>query len=741
LALKRTIEPVVARINNTMKKLDIVRITLLRGPNIWTYRPTLEAWVDIGDLEDYPSNTLPGFVDRLVAWLPSLIEHKCSIGERGGFIQRLREGTWAAHILEHITLELQNLAGQRTSFGKARSTSVRGLYKVVVRSRQEEVTRACLEAARQLIMAAIEDRPFDVNAAVAEVRTIADRHCLGPSTACIVDAATERGIPSIRLTEGNLVQLGYGARSRRIWTAESDRTSAIAETIASNKDLTKRLLASCGVPTPEGREVDSAEDAWDAAEDVGLPVVVKPTDANHGRGVFTDLNTREEVERAYTGALDEGSGVMVERFVRGNAHRLLVVGNRMVAAIRGKVQSVIGDGKATIAELVEYQINSDPRCGVEEEFPLEPLILSDSQIARLELERQGLTPDSIPAMGQEVLLMRQGDLAYDETDEVHPDVAAAAELAARIVGLDIAGIDIVAEDVSRPLHETRGAIVEVNAGPSLLMHLKPAEGKPRPVGIAIANHLFPKGENGRIPIVGVTGSRGTTAVARLLSDLLKLSGQPAGLTCSEGSFFGTRRLDRGDGTTWSAAHRMLINRAVDVAVLETSARNIVAEGLAYDRCQVAVITNIDPAEQVADHYVETPDQLVNVLRTLVDIVLAEGVAVLNADDPLVAPLAPLCDGEVIFFSLSANNPVVAEHRALGRRAVGFRDGTLILAAGDQEAMASGPGAIDVAREPDQAATFAAAAAAAWALAIAPDLIRAGIETHHAGLAARPARKA
>ncbi len=724
-----------------MKKLDIVRITLLRGPNIWTYRPALEAWVDIGDLEDYPSNTLPGFVDRLMVMLPSLIEHKCSIGERGGFLQRLREGTWAAHILEHVTLEIQNLAGQRTGFGKARSTSVRGLYKVVVRSRQEEVTRACLEHARQLIMAAIEDRPFDVDAAVAEVRTLADRHCLGPSTACIVDAAGERGIPAIRLTEGNLVQLGYGARSRRIWTAESDRTSAIAESIASNKDLTKRLLAACGVPIPEGREVDGAADAWDAAEDIGLPVVVKPTDANHGRGVFTDLNTRAEVEKAYEAAEGEGSGVMVERFVRGNAHRLLVVGNRMVAAIRGKVQAVVGDGKSTVAQLVESQINSDPRCGVEEEFPLEPLVLAEEPIALLELERQGLTADSVPAKGREVLIKRQGDLAYDETDDVHPDVAAAAALAARIVGLDIAGIDLVAEDISRPLTETRGAIVEVNAGPSLLMHLKPAEGKPRPVGEAIANHLFPKGEDGRVPIVGVTGSKGKTAVARLLSDLIQLTGVPIGLACSEGSYLGARRLDKADGANWASSHRMLINRAVEIAVLETGARSILAEGLAYDRCQVAVVTNIDPTEQVADHYVETPEQLVNVLRTLVDVVLAEGVAVLNADDPLVAPLAPLCDGEVIFFSLAANNPVVVEHRAQGRRAVVYRDGTLILASGDQETMVSAPATIDVALNVDGAAAFAAAAAAAWALAIAPDIIRAGIDTHNAGLAVRPARKA
>lgn len=719
-----------------MKKIDILRIIPLRGPNIWTYRPALEVWVDIGELEDFPSNTLPGFVDRLMAWLPSLVEHKCSIGERGGFVQRLREGTWTAHILEHVTLELQNLVGQRTGFGKARGTSTRGVYKIVVRSRQEEVTRACLEAARQLLLAAIEDRPFDVAATLAEVRALADSRCLGPSTASIVDAATDRRIPSIRLTDGNLVQLGYGAASRRIWTAETDRTSAIGESIAGSKDLTKRLLASCGVPVPEGREVDSAADAWEAAEDIGLPVVVKPTDANHGRGVFTDLNTRAEVEKAYAAALKEGSGVIVERFVRGNAHRLLVVGNRMVAAIRGKVLSVVGDGRSTVAQLVDAQINSDPRCGVEEEFPLEPVILAKEPIALLELQRQGFTADSVPPAGREVLIKRQGDLAYDETDDVHPQVAAAATLAARIVGLDVAGIDLVAEDISRPLEAQGGAIVEVNAGPSLLMHLKPAEGKPRPVGQAIVDHLFAASEDGRIPIVGISGSRGKTAVARLLAELMALSGRQTGLACSSGSYVGMRRVDRADGATWAAAHRMLLNRAVDAAVIETGARSIVAEGLAYDRCQVAVLTNLDPVAQVADHYIETPEQMVTVLRTLVDVVLPEGVAVLNAADAPVAALAPLCDGEVIFFGQDASLPVMVEHRKLGGRAVFVRGGDLVLATGAQETVLPKLAAL-TARSPWQIANIAAAAAAAWALGIAADLIRAGVETSRSMLDTTP----
>ena len=376
-----------------------------------------------------------------------------------------------------------------------------------------------------------------------------------------------------------------------------------------------------------------------------------------GSPVFWRVNTRAEVETAYVAALKEGSGVMVERFVQGNAHRLLVVGGRLVAAIRGKMQTVVGDGHSTVAQLIEAQINSDPRCGEEEAFPLEPLILANEPIALLELERQGFDADSVPPAGRQVLVKRQGDLAYDETDDVHPEVARAATLAARVVGLDIAGIDMVAEDVARPLADQRGAIVEVNAGPGLLMHLKPAEGKPRPVGAAIVRHLFPAGEDGRIPIVGITGCHGTTAVARLLAELVRMSGRHVGVACRDGSFVGHRRVDRTDGAHWHAGHRLLINRAVETAIIETGARSIVAEGLAYDRCTVAVVTDIDPAAQVADHYIETPEHMATVLRTPVDVVSNDGAAVLNAADSRVLELAPLCDGEVILYADVITNSI------------------------------------------------------------------------------------
>ena len=711
--------------------MEFLKILPLRGPNIWTYRPVLEVWLDIGSLEDSPSNTIPGFYERLTAWLPTLKDHRCGSGEPGGFLERLREGTWPGHILEHVILELQNLAGMQSGFGKTRSTGVRGVYKMVVRSRNEQVTHAALHSGRDLLLAAIHDKPFDVAAAVAHLHEMVDSLCLGPSTASIVDAATERGIPSIRLTEGNLVQFGYGIRQRRIWTAETDQTSAIAEGISRDKDLTKTLLSACGVPVPEGRIVNSPEDAWEAAEDIGVPVVVKPSDGNHARGVSTELMTRAEVEAAYPLADAEGSEVMVERFVRGNEHRLLVVGGRLAAAARGESVSLIADGHSTIRQLIDTQINSDPRRGASEEFPLDVLLLDESPSVRFELERQGYDADFIPPQGKQVLIQRNGNMALDVTDDVHPDVAATVALAARIVGLDIAGIDLVVEDISRPLAEQGGAIVEINAGPSLLMHLKPAKGKPRPVGKAIVDNFFADGENGRIPVVGISGTDGKSLTAHIVARLLHMSGNFVGLACADGLYFGQRLIDRRDSDSWKSAQKVLLNRNVEAAVIENGCHTILAEGLGYDRCQVGVITNIDAARHFGQFYIETPEQVCNVLRTQVDVVLGNGVAVLNAEDPLVAPMAEFCDGEVIFFSRQAESEVVAAHLRRNGRAVIVRDGAIVLAVGSEQCalvkLAHVPllaGNVDAV----QLDSVLAAVAAAWALRITQVLIRAGLTT-------------
>ncbi len=718
-----------------MRRHDIrlLRINYLRGPNLWTYRSALEVWLDLGELEDYPSNRLPGFNERLIAQLPALAEHQCGVGRPGGFLERLAEGTWAGHVLEHVVIELLNLAGMPTGFGQTRSTSRRGVYRMVFRARDEAVARRALAAGHGLLLAAINDEAFDVGAAVAQVRTQLDDSYFGPSTAAIVSAAGERRIPHIRLNDGNLVQLGHGAHQRRIWTAETELTSAIAEGIARDKDLTKRLIGACGVPVPEGRAAESAEAAWQAAEEIGLPVAVKPSDGNHGRGVTLELDRREDVTAAWELARRHGQGVLVERFVRGHEHRLLVVGGKVVAAARGEAAWVSGDGVSTVIELVERQLNCDPRRGLHEDAPLNKVETETDEAILLELQRQRLAPDAVPAAGRRVLIQRNGNVAIDCTDQVHPEVAHAASLAARVVGLDIAGVDLVAEDIGRPLQEQGGAVVEVNAGPGLLMHLKPAVGTPRPVGRAIVGHLFAEGESGRIPIVGISGSRGTHSIARLVARLLQLGGRHVGLACRDGVFLDGRCTLHGDGTRFEPAQRMLTSRLLTAAVFEHGAEAILRDGLPYDRCQVGVVTDLDGAASLGDYDITDTEQMAKVLQTQVDVVLDDGVAVLNAADPRLADLAGRCDGSVILYGLDAALPALVAHRGdgtRGGRAVFLKDGCAVLANGNAETRLAPLQRLAHA-EPAQAESLLAAIAVAWALDIPADLIVAGIETFDA----------
>jgi cyanophycin synthetase len=713
------------------KDIQLLRVTHLRGPNIWTYRPVIEAWLDIGELEDCPSNTIPGLYERLTGWLPGLVVHRCGVGTHGGFLERLREGTWAGHILEHVVLELQNLAGMKTGFGKTRGVGERGIYKMAFRTREETVGRAALEAGRTLLLAAINDEPFDLKATVEQLTELVDRHCLGPSTGHIVEAATERRIPSIRLTDGNLVQLGQGAAQRRIWTAETDQTGAIAESIASDKDMTKSLLKSVGVPVPEGTLVRSAEQAWEEAQDIGLPVVIKPVDGNHGRGVSLNLVAEPEVAAAYRVAAEKGgsSEVLVERFIPGNEHRLLVVGQKVVACARGESLWVVGDGKSNVFELCDSQINTDPRRGTTEEHPLNVVTPDDREIV-IELKRQGMAPESVPQAGQKVLIQMNGNVADDVTDIVHPDVAYQAALAARTIGLDIAGIDLVCEDISRPLEEQRGAIIEVNSSPGLLAHIKPATGTPRNVGAAIIDHLFAPQENGRIPIVGVTGTLGTSLIARLLGCLLHVAGKHTGVVNGEGWYLDQRQVRAGDCMTFDAGQRLLINRNVEAAVFESSPRMILAEGLAYDRCTVGVVTDMKGIESLGEFYIRDEDAMFGVVRGQVDVILPDGAAVLNAADPQVVALAELCDGRVIFYAEDEHNEVLVRHRAAGERVAFVREGRMVLAEGelDTPLLLLSKLKAATAKHPE---TVLAAAAAAWALDMPADLICAGLRNFDA----------
>jgi len=729
----------------------IRRMSYLRGPNIWTYRPVIEAIVDIGDLEDYPSNTLPGFYERLTAWLPGLIEHRCSVGRRGGFLMRLRDGTWPGHIMEHVALELQTQAGMKTGFGKARMTHERGVYKVVIRTRDEAIGKHALQAARDLVMAAINDKPYNVAATLAQLTDMVDRRCLGPSTACIVEAATERGIPTIRLSEGNLVQLGHGVSRHRIWTAETDRTSAIAEGISRDKDLTKQLLSAAGVPVPEGHVVTSADEAWEVAEDIGFPVAVKPSDGNHARGVSLNLNTEREVRDAYATAEKEGSEVIVERFIPGDEHRLLVVGGKVVAATRGEITRVNGDGHSTIEQLIAAQVNTDPRRGAEEHFPLDVILVRKNPVTQLVLARQGLTADSVLPVGRSAVVERTGNMAVDVTGQVHPDVAELAALATRVVGLDIAGIDLVTSDIGKPLAVQGGAVVEVNAGPSLLMHLKPAVGRAQPVGEAIVGYLFPGSVTGRIPLVGVLAVPGQTLLAPLVGDMLSLSGLLTAVAGQDGLQLGERWLSRESAVTYEAGERMLLNRTVQAAVLETSPREILTNGLPYDRCQIGVVTAMPGPEGLADLFVTEADQMPGIVRTQVDVVLKNGAAVLNAADPAVRELAKYCDGEVLLYAdLDRADrdtaTAIAEHRA-GKggkgRAVLLRGGRIVLTRGREEtplvdARQHALAAL-LASTPSATGEVLAAAACGWQLGLSVDLIRASLlrftEEAHARLPA------
>lgn len=700
--------------------MKVLRVRALRGPNFWSRRTCMEALVDLEELRDSPSNSLPGFNERLLAWLPSLEEHRCGVGERGGFLMRLREGTWMGHVLEHVVLELQSLAGTPVGFGKTRETYVPGIYKVAFRYRDETVARAALQAALDLLKAAIEDRPFDVRTVIADLRDQVDRHWIGPSTRAIAEAAEARDIPWQRLHDGNLLQLGYGAKARRVWTAETDRTSAIAETISRDKHLTRSLLAAAGVPVPEGKVVRSPEEAWEvASEDIGLPVVVKPVDGNHGRGVCLDLRTREEVFEAWQLAEPEGSGVMVERFVPGVEHRLLVVGSKVQAAVRGETAWVVGDGKSTIQQLIDAQLNRVPWRGTHEDAPYNLIRLRDDPVCLFDIRRQGLEgPDSVPAEGQRVLVQRNGNAIHDCTDLVHPEVAATAVLAARVIGLDVAGIDLVAEDISRPLEEQRGAIVEVNAGPGLLMHLRPATGTPRPVGEAIVEQVFPNGQNGRIPLACITGNRWRALTTRMVESILEGTGQRLGVAASDGVRVGRRVLDPSPRADALGARKVLRNPQVDIALLEADPLGILREGLGFDRCRVAVVTDVGDPEGLEEESIRTSDDFYGVLRCPVDVVSALGYAVLNGEDPQAADMARLSDGGVILFARDPETPSLLEHRKREGLAVTIRDGRLVL----WDEVETDLGEIG----PGDPVPILAAAATGWALGLDPETIRTGL---------------
>jgi cyanophycin synthetase len=724
--------------------MEIKSLKVLRGPNQWASFPVLEAWVDLGHLEDYPSNTLPGFNDRLMSWLPTMVEHRCSIGERGGFFQRLRTGTWMGHVLEHVTLELQSLAGTTVGYGRARETNTRGVYKVVIEYKEEKFAIECFHTAHRLINAAIAGEPFEVACEIKRLRKVLLDEQLGPSTRSIVEAAAARGIPARRLTAGSLVRLGIGAKQRRIIAAETDRTGAVAEAIAQDKELTRTLLADAGIPVPEGRPVSNAADAWSVAEEIGAPVVVKPRYGNQGRGVSVDLSTHDEVEKAWHVAREEDSSVVVERFVTGADYRLLVVGGKVVAAARRRPPTVVGDGAATVRQLVD-RVNEDPRrCG-DHATSLSPVVIDE--VALAVLAEQGLAPESVPAADRVVLLRQNANLSTggtseDVTDLVHAEVAARAVEAARIVGLDVAGIDIVTADIAQPLEAQRGVVIEVNAGPGLRMHLEPTVGTPRDVGAAIVDTLFAPDDDGRIPVAAVTGTNGKTTVVRLISHLAATGGATVGTTCTEGVWVGGRQIDAGDCSGPASARRVLANPSVTTAVLETARGGILREGCGFDFCDVAVVTNIASGDHLGLGEIDTPERLAWVKGAIVAAVSKKGSAVLNAADPLVVDMKKWCKGQVVYFALDPNNPLVVEHLAQGGLAATVRDGWIVLCDGPRETRLAHLDRVPLVHKglvSFQVENVLASAAAAWCLGVPLELVRLGLESFSSGTTGSPGR--
>jgi cyanophycin synthetase len=700
--------------------MEFRKILALRGPNIWSKSPVLEAWVDLGDLKDSPSNELPGFNDRIMRWLPQMIEHRCSVGERGGFFERLRRGTYLAHILEHVTLELQTRAGANFGFGRARESSQEGLFRVAVRCDDEALGRACLEVGRRLCLAAVHDQPFDVDLEIKKLRELADRVCLGPSSRAIAAAATARGIPIRRLNSGSLVQFGYGAKARRTLTAETDRTSGLAETIAQDKDLTRSLLRQVGVPVPSGRPVSDAADAWKAAQEIGGLVVVKPRYGNQGRGVVVGVSTREQVEAAYQFARAQGPDIVVEQCASGAEHRLLIVDGKLIAAVRGNPAHITGDGQHTIAELIETQLNSDPRRGDDLSFPLDKITLNPPVL--LMLEQQGYKPDNVLPPGTQVVILRNGNLAIDVTDDVHPEFARWASLAARVVGLDVAGIDLLADDISQIPAEQNAAVIEVNAGPGLQMHIEPESGIPRPVGEAIIGTLFAEGQDGRIPIVSVMGAEHVTAVSQWIARLWATKVENLGLASAEGTFVAGTRVKIEDSRGADDARGLLLNPLVEAAVFEASVDRILEEGLAFDRCDVAVVTSIGEGLKLDFLEWDSPEKKVLVYRSASDVILPGGSLVMPAGEALGPLVSQHSGGALVLFAEDEHDASLKAHLAAGGSAVFARKGRIVHAEGDR--------VIDVA--PLVAgvapAVLLAAVAAAWALGVGVADIAAGLKT-------------
>jgi cyanophycin synthetase len=661
-----------------LPELRIVETRVYRGPNYWNYDPAIKLVVDLGVLEHFPSNTIPGFVIALLEMLPGVGQHTCGTGMLGGFERRLNEGTWVGHVAEHIALQLQREAGNEVGRGKTRGTGEPGRYHVVYSYAEESVGLAAGKLAVRLVNHLVKaEDGFDFGAELERLIMLSERAAFGPSTQAILDEAALRDIPFIRLNEQSLVQLGHGIHQRRIRATMTSGTGSLGVDIASDKKLTNRLLAATGVPVPRSEVVRDADAAVAAANRIGLPVAIKPLDGNHGRGVMLNLADEMAVRDGYAVARSQSrqGGVVVESYLIGNDYRCLVIDGVLRAVAQRVPAHVEGDGKHSITDLVEAT-NADPRRGFGHEKVLTRIKIDDESIAYA--REQGFELSDVPPRRHRVYLKRTGNMStggisIDRTDEAHPDNVEIAELAARVVGLDIAGIDLVCPDVSLPVRETGGGIVEVNAAPGFRMHTNPTEGESQYVAKPVLDMLFPSGAPARIPIVAITGSNGKTTTARMVAHIMKGMGRKVGLTSTDGIYVDGRIVRRADASGPKSASMVLQNPTVDLAVFEVARGGILREGLGYQRNDVGVVLNV-----TGDHLglggIHSIRQLAEVKRVVVEAVPRDGVSVLNADDPLVVAMARHSSGSVIYFSMDAENERIKFQASRGRRAVTLESG-------------------------------------------------------------------
>ncbi|MEI6054726.1 MAG: cyanophycin synthetase [Lentisphaerota bacterium] len=726
-----------------MSHLNIIELRALRGPNRYSKSKTIFMLLDIGEFETKPSNLIPGFADRLVAFLPGLYEHRCSVGKKGGFIKRLKEGTYMAHIAEHVSIELQNMAGIDIKFGKARETKQLGVYVVVFHYTVESVGMEAAKCALDLIEAAIDGTDFDVEEAIQDLKELREAEKLGPTTGTLVDEATARGIPHIRLNTESFVQLGYGKYQKKIQASMTSDTSALAVEIADEKVRTKDILHKACIPVPYGKIAMTFEEAKELALDIGYPVVVKPEIGNHGRGISVNIKDDKALESAYNSAKVIHEKVVIEQYIEGNDYRILVINGEFTAVAHRQPPYVIGDGKSTIQELINT-INSDPRRGFGHENVL-TRIKVDDMVQRL-LNAFSLTLDTVLEEGRKVYLkttanLSQGGTATDVTDETHPEIRFMAERTAKLIGMDVIGIDFLAPDITQPIASQRCGIVEVNAAPGLRMHLQPSFGKPRNVAKPIIDMLFNPDTNYTMPIIAVTGTNGKTTTCKLITHTLKYAGNKVGLATTTGVEIDGMPIVSGDYSGPSGHELVLREPTIDHAVLETARGAIIRRGLAYANCDVGVLLNVN-ADHIGNDLVESVEDLAFVKAIVVEVVKPDGTAVLNADDELVVKYKERAKGNVILFSLNEKNPHLIEHVAAGKTVVTVSNNQIIVRnsnidtqiASVQEVPITFGGTADF-----NVANTLAAVAALYGLKLKKQIIKSGITTFHPSVQQNPGR--